>query len=119
MVRHYKKLSFWSQFSKQKIAFGLASAIFVLYIGFVIITPKSQTIQTLDVNGVEFRLCETFYTSEPLIEIDAKRGFFRRTLFIESGDLDLFKKELELKQNGNIITLSADGVEIWQYALDK
>ena len=120
MVRRYKKLNYWNHFSTQQIASGLVGAIFVLYIGFVIMTPKTEVIQNLEINGRNFRLCKTYYETEPLLKIDTRSGIFRKTIFIESGDKKLATKnpKLQIDSDSKRHNLVNDCVSVWQLKFD-
>lgn len=126
MVRHYKKIHYWDRFNFKHIASTLLGSAFVLYIGFVIMTPQSEVLEMVypPGGGKVARLSKTYYQIAPLLRVDIKEKYRWKTLFIEpSHGKDVTttwaerKPKLEWDANGDYLMLSLDGSNIWYTAV--
>lgn len=127
MVRHYKKIHYWDRFNFKHIAAVLIGSGFVLYIGFVIMTPKSEEIQILLPirDGTQIaRLSKTYYQIAPLLRIDIKKSYRWQTVFIEPSHAKDVRTtwsernpELKWDAQGQQLILSLNGSNVWTQAV--
>lgn len=125
MVRHYKKLHFLQRFDLTQIIGTVIGATFVLYMGFSIITPTTEHIQTVrqPQGDKAARLSRTYYQSTPLLRVEIKGKYRWKTIFIEpsSGKApadawSLKEPKLSWDISGDYLQLSLNSSNVWRSA---
>ncbi|MFC1467455.1 hypothetical protein ACFLQY_02020 [Verrucomicrobiota bacterium] len=121
-------MHYWDRFNFKHIAAVITGSIFVLYIGFVIMTPKTEVLQTLYPTrdgGKIARLSKTYYQIAPLLRVDIKAKYRWQTIFIEPSNNKDFvttwsEKNPELKwdSSGRYLILNLNGSNVWHTAVE-
>lgn len=127
MVRHYKRLHYWDRFNFKHIAAVILATGFLLYIGYVIMTPKTEVLQTLTPlheGGKVVRLSKTYYQIAPLLCIEVKTKHRWQTIFIEpSSNKDIRttwsekNPQIQWDSSGQHLILTLNGSNVWHTAI--